>query len=164
MWRGEVEELASSAAGLLAFRIVNRADFEAIRDIPGKVIKGDIRLSAKKQTSPALVADGIVIENAAGAQLKLNISYNPQSGAKTFNVTVAGGGPICRLDVDGPAHRPAGRGHKHSLQTERCPDANLPDGVADRPDLLGKPISELFEIFCEMAKIDHEGTFYPPSM
>lgn len=142
---------------------MDRADFEAIRDVPGKVIRGDIRLVAKKQTSPALVADGIAIENRLNVQLKLNVSYNPQSGAKTFNVSIAGGGPICRLDVDGPAHRPCGRSHKHSLQHERSPEANLPDGVVDRPDLQGKPISELFALFCEMAKINHDGTFHAPT-
>ena len=67
-----------------------------------------------------MVADNIEIQNSLGASLKLNISYNPEVGSKTFNVTASGVGPICRLDVDGPAHRPVGRSHKHSLQTERC--------------------------------------------
>lgn len=95
--------------------------------------------------------------------LRLNINFNPEVGSKTFNVTAAGVGPICRLDVDGPAHRPVGRSHKHSLQTDRCPERNLPDNVDDRADLAGKTLSELFAIFCEMADITHEGTFFPPT-
>lgn len=140
--------------------VMDRAAFEAVRNVPGKVIRGEIRLVARRQTSPALVAENIVIENDSGIALKLNISYNPEVGSKTFNVTAAGIGPICRLDVDGPAHRPAGRSHKHSLQTDRCPERNLPDNVHDRPDLAGKTVTELFKIFCEMADIAHMGTFF----
>ena len=141
---------------------MDRATFELVRDIAGKVIKGDIRLAARRQTQPALVADNIQIENPRGVALRLNISYNPEVGSKTFNVSVAGIGPICRLDVDGPAHRPAGRSHKHSLQTDRCPERNLPDGVSDRAELAGKSVTELFAIFCQMAEITHEGTLSLP--
>lgn len=140
---------------------MDRQDFEALRDIPDKVIQGDIRLVQRRQTHPAMVAE-VAIENSSGTALKLSISYNPEVGSKTFNVTAIGIGPICRLDVDGPAHRPAGRSHKHSLQTERCPDRSLPDGVIDRPDLAGRSLVELFSLFCEVSKITHEGTFYPP--
>jgi hypothetical protein len=142
---------------------VDRKDFEALRDIPNKVIRGDIRLAQRRQTHPAMIAESIEIENSSGTVLRLNISYNPEVGSKTFNVTAIGIGPICRLDVDGTAHRPAGRSHKHSLQTDRCPDRNLPDGVIDRADLAGKSVTELFAIFCEIANINHEGTFHPPS-
>jgi len=48
------------------------------------------------------------------------------------------------------------------VQSERCSDRNLPDGVLDRVDLSGKPLAELFEVFCAMAQIRHEGTFEPP--
>jgi hypothetical protein len=140
---------------------VDRKDFEALRGMPGKVIRGDIRLVQRRQTHPAMIAE-VAIENSSHTALKLNISYNPEVGSKTFNVTAIGIGPICRLDVDGPAHRPAGRSHKHSLQTDRCPDRSLPDGVIDRPDLAGKTVVDLFAIFCQMADITHEGTFYLP--
>jgi hypothetical protein len=110
---------------------------------------------------PALVAENVVIENVSGVALRLNINYNPEVGSKTFNVTAAGVGPICRLDVDGPAHRPAGRSHKHSLQTDRCAERNLPDNVEDHADLAGKPVTELFAIFCQMADITHKGPSFP---
>jgi hypothetical protein len=83
-------------------------------------------------------------------------------GSKTINVHVPGLGPICRLDVDGPAHRPAGRSHKHSLQNERCPDRNLPDGVIDRPDLAGSTLRQVFTEFCRIADIKHLGQLDTP--
>jgi hypothetical protein len=160
MW-GSLWGARSGAQALLRWRM-DRGEFEVVRDIPDKIIQGDIRLSARRQTQPVLVAENVQIENSVGMVLKLNVSFNPETGSKTFNVTAAGVGPICRLDVDGPAHRPAGRSHKHSLQTERCPDRNLPDGVTDRADLAGKSVVELFAIFCQMANITHQGNFIPP--
>jgi hypothetical protein len=141
---------------------VDRKAFEELRDLPGKKIRRDIRLSRKKDLLPNLTADNITIENELGIDVVMNINYNEEVGSKTINVVLKGRGPICRLDVDGPPHRPAGRSHKHSLQNSRCPDRNLPDNVFDRPDLAGKPLHELFTLFCKMARIDHEGTFESP--
>jgi hypothetical protein len=92
----------------------------------------------------------------------LNVSYNPESGSKVFNVRVEDVGPICRLCVDGTVHGDAGRSHKHSLQEARCPDRNLPDGVIPRKDLAGRSLLECFAAFCEMAQIDHRGKFEAP--
>lgn len=141
---------------------MNRTEFEYLRDLPDKVIGADLRLTQRKETSPAWVADGIVIENVAEVQLRLNITYNPETGSKTFNVHVPGVGPICRLDVDGTSHKDQGRTHKHSLKTERCPARNLPWAVA-MPALAGLPLLEVFRSFCEMANIRHEGSFEDPS-
>ncbi len=141
---------------------IERNEFESLRDILGKKIQQDIQFSNKRQTSPYLVAEDIFIENSQELDLRMSILYNPIIGSKTINVHVSGLGPICRLDVDGPAHRPFGRSHKHSLQNERCPDRNLPDGVMDRPDLLGKSLKDVFETFCRMAHIQHEGIFFSP--
>lgn len=141
---------------------MNRREFEALRDIPGKVIRGDIRFVARQAITPAVVAENIEILNDHQVELRLTIHVNPEIGSKTFNVHVPGKGPICRLDVDGTAHRPAGRSHEHSLQSERCPDRNLADGVDDRPELSGKSLTELFGVFCAMAKISHDGLLVPP--
>jgi hypothetical protein len=139
-----------------------RTEFEALRDLPGKMIESDIRFVRSKATSPFVIAENIRIVNDHGLDARLSIRYNPQVGSKTFNVHVPGLGPICRLDVDGPPHRPAGRSHKHALQSERCPDRNLPDGVADRSELAGKSVRELFAEFCRMAQITHRGTLEAP--
>lgn len=141
---------------------MNRAEFEALRDIKDNIIQSDIRFAKSKATSPLLIAEGIRIMNALGTDVRLSIHYNPRIGSKTFNVHVPGLGPICRLDVDGPPHKPAGRCHKHSLQTEQRAGRNLPDGVIDRPDLSGRTVQELFEAFCQMANITHNGTLEAP--
>lgn len=141
---------------------MDRKTFEALRDLPGKTITGDIRFVRRAALTPVLVAEGIRIDNAAGVELMLTVSYNERVGAKTINVHVPGLGPICRLDVDGPAHRPAGRSHKHSLHDERCPERNLPDGVVDRPDLAGSTIRQVFDEFCRIADIVHVGQLDTP--
>lgn len=143
---------------------MNRNEFELLRDLPGKVIRGDIKFSRKQALAPLLVAEDLVIENAQGVELRLAVHANPATGAKTVNVHVPGIGAICRLDVDGTAHGAAGRSHKHSLQTDRCPDRNLPDGVVARPELAGQPPRAVFGEFCQMAHITHDGTFHDPDL
>jgi hypothetical protein len=143
---------------------MNRTEFEALRDMTGKRVIGDIRLAQSRATHPLMVAENIRIENADGVDLRMSVTHNPEIGSTTVNVHVPGTGPVCRLDIDGPAHRPAGRCHKHSLQSERCPSRNLPDDVADRGDLSGKSAREVFEAFCAMARIVHEGTFVEPGI
>jgi hypothetical protein len=141
---------------------MDRNDFNALRDLSGKVIRSDIKFGQRKQAHGVYFADDIEVENSLNIPIKLNVRFDPEIGSKTVNVVLVGTGPICRLDVDGPPHRPAGRSHKHSLQTERCPDRNLPDQVTDRPDLSGKSVQEIFAAFCEMAKIAHDGSFTSP--
>jgi len=141
---------------------MNRAEFEMLRDLPGKVIRGDIKFSRKQALAQRLVAEDLVSENTAGVELRMAVHSNPATTAKTINVHVPGTGPICRLDIDGTVHGAAGRSHKHSLQTGRCPDRNLPDGVVARPELAGKSPREVFESFCELAGIVHDGSFHEP--
>ena len=141
---------------------MNRTEFEALRNLPDKVIRGDVCFNERRSIKPLLVAEDIRIENSHDVDARITVVFNPEVGSTSINVHLLGLGPICRLDVGGSPHGPAGRTHKHALQTERCPDRNLPDKVEDRPELSGRPIKELFETFCQMANIRHEGTFYPP--
>lgn len=143
---------------------MDKTTFEALRDLPGKRILGDIRPVRQRQLAPLLVAEGIKIENSEGIELVLTIQYNPVVGSKTMNVHVPGVGPICRLDVDGPSHQPHGRSHKHALQSARCPDRNLPDGIVARNDLAGKALQEVFSDFCRMANITHTGQLELPAV
>lgn len=140
---------------------MERHEFEAIRDLPGKVIRQDIKFARRDALRPTVVADDIRIENELGIDLVLSISWNPEKNGKTFNVHVPGVGQICRLDVDSTPHRPAGRSHKHSLQNAMCPRRNLPT-VEPRGDLDGKSLAEVFEVFCAIAHVTHEGQFLDP--
>ncbi len=114
---------------------MDRPTFEEVRDLEGKRIEQDVRFSRPKATAPVLVAEGISIVNGLGLDVRMTIHHNTEAGGKTINVYIPGVGPICRLDVDGPAHAPAGRNHKHAIQCERCPDRNLPDGVIRNPSV-----------------------------
>jgi len=139
---------------------MNREDFEELRDLPGKLITDDIRFTAKRAASPLLIAE-VAIKNDRNMDARLSITYNPEIGATTFNVSTPIG-PICRLDVGGHNHRESGRSHKHSLQTDRCPDRNLPDNVLDFSHVSHLAFRDLFDYFLNMAKIQHTGTLTPP--
>ena len=141
---------------------MNLTEFEALRDLPGKVIRGDIRLSKRQATAPSIVAEDIRVENENGVDLRMTVTWNCETGYKAINVHVPGTGPICRLEADGPNHPPAGRSHKHALKTERCPDRNLPDAVRSRPDLAGATLPDVFNEFCHLAGIEHAGALIVP--
>lgn len=141
---------------------MDRPEFEALRDLPGKVIRQDIKFSRRDALRPALSAEGISIENASGVELSLTITWNPEHNGKTFNVHAKGVGAICRLDVDSTPHRPCGRSHKHSLRTPQCPQRNLRREVVDRSDLAGQSLAQVFAGFCAMANITYEGEFVAP--
>jgi hypothetical protein len=141
---------------------MNRRDFESLRDLPGKTISGPIKLSQKHATHPLLTADRVPIHNSQGISVWVSINFNPETGAKGINVTLAGEGPICRLDVDGSHHEGAGRSHKHSVQDERSVRRSLRDGVVPRPELSNKPLRLIFADFCATANIVHTGSFEAP--
>lgn len=140
---------------------MNRTEFEALRDLPGKRISQDVRLVRRAALRPAMEAE-VRIENGQGVDLRMNIHMNPETGSKTVNVYVPGTGPICRADVDGTRHGDAGRSHKHAMATERCPDRNLPDDVAMRADLSGRSMQQVFDDFCARARIEFTGAFFSP--
>jgi len=141
---------------------MNRTGFEALRDMPDKAISDDIAFVRRRALQPVLEVDGIVIANREAVYLRMNLRFNPETGSKTVNVYVPGQGPICRLDVDGPRHADAGRSHKHALQSERCPNRNLPDDVVSCQDLSGKTMREVFDEFCRIASIRFSGAFHDP--
>jgi hypothetical protein len=136
---------------------MNRAEFIELRDLPGKRIVGDIALKRKKDSSIVFASGAVQIEADHGTLANLHLEYNEATDAKTVNVTIVGVGPVCRLDVDGKVHRPAGRSHKHALKMPECPSNNLPLAVIDRPDLAGQPIEHVFAEFCAMAHIEFNG-------
>ena len=142
---------------------MDRPEFEVLRDLPDKVIEEDIRFSKKKNLSPLFTAEDIRIVNSLGYGIRLTIKFNPETGSRNFNVHLSGLGPICRLDVDDQAHRPAGRSHKHALQQPTCPDRNLPF-VEDRSSDSGCSLEELFRRFCRRANIQHRGQFFAPDL
>ena len=137
---------------------MKREEFEYLRDLTGKRIVEEITLSPKRRNSPVLASGAIPIENEKDVPAKLNIEYNTQTDAKSVNVSVAGVGPICRLEVDARAHRPYGRSHKHALSSELCPHENLKRDIVDKSELSGMDIHQVFSEFCRMARIDFIGT------
>lgn len=136
---------------------MDRTEFEVLRDLQGKLIEGDVRLASSSHLGSVLAADDILIRNSANAGLILNLTYLPARRGFKINVHVRGVGPICRLEVNGPEHPGATRTHKHALRTSRCPNRNLHQDVAARPDLQGKTMQEVWRSFCEMASISHHG-------
>jgi hypothetical protein len=140
---------------------MNRSDFEALRDLPGKTIAQDIAFSAPTSCLPNLIFDGVPVENSMGYDIILNGTFKPRLKAITFNFVVRGVGPICRVCVNGTLHGDAGRTHKHDLQSEEDPRRNLPIAVA-RPDLVGLKPSEVWTKLLTQANITHVGKFHDP--
>lgn len=138
---------------------MDRTEFEALRDVSGKYIDGDVRLTGAPRTEPILCADDIPIHNIMGVPLMLNVTFNPRASAFKCNVHARGVGPICRLEINGAEHPGAGRTHKHALRTESCPRQNLHRDVTPRPDLNGATLEEAWTSFCKMAGIEHRGSF-----
>jgi hypothetical protein len=136
---------------------MNRSEFEELRDMPSKRIIGDIVMKRKKDRSMVFESGAVAISSDSSVLANVYLEFNEATGAKTVNVMVVGVGPICRLDVDGKVHRPAGRCHKHALHTPDCPADNLPRAVIDRPDLSGQTLEQVFAEFCSMAHIEHTG-------
>lgn len=142
---------------------MDRNEFEALRDLPGKTIAEDIVLQETKDNHPLYTAR-VTIRNDIGIDARLQITWNYETDAKSLNVWIPGVGPICRLDVDGPPHKPYGRCHKHSLKLPDCSSnvINLSRDIIDRNDLSSKSIKEVFTDFCQKACIEHHGEFHVP--
>jgi len=142
---------------------MDRAEFEALRDLPGKRIDVDIILTRGAGAGTAQRSQRVPIVNGAGVLLQLDVTYNPQTNAKIMNVSSrTAGGPICRLCVDSTVHKADGRDHKHSLRTPECPSNNLPFATA-RPELRGATIQQVLAVFCEEANITLNGQLRLPA-
>jgi hypothetical protein len=140
---------------------MNRNEFEALRNLPGKQISADIRFELKQATSPNLTFEDVVVNNSLNYEVVLNGTFKPDIPSVTFNFVVRGIGPICRVCVNGTLHPGAGRTHKHDLRRDGDPRTNLPTAVA-RPDLVGKTSKEVWDTLLLQASIVHTGTFYEP--
>lgn len=141
---------------------MNRREFEHLRDLPGKQIVADIRFVNSRSTDPNLTFSGVILENSAGWIVRVNGTYKPDIPSITFNFSIPEVGPICRLDVNGPIHKPVGRTHKHSLKHDEDPRKNLPSPDAI-PEFEGLSPREAWARFCEVANIRHTGKFFDPS-
>jgi hypothetical protein len=137
---------------------MQRFEFERLRDLSGKRIPEDIVLKRKKAGSPVFESGPVPIAMESGVLANLYVSFNEETESKTVNVMIVGVGPVCRLDVDGRVHRPAGRSHKHALRTPECPAENLARDLIDRPDLAGLSLERVFAEFCNMAHIEFSGS------
>ena len=140
---------------------MNRSEFETLRNLPGKRVTLDIEFESRQATSPNLTFEGVQVENELGYEVVLNGTYKPDIPSVTFNFVLRGTGPICRVDVNGTLHGPAGRTHKHDLRNETDPRNNLPDAVA-RPDLTGRTVEEIWNTLLTQAGIEHTGRFTSP--
>jgi len=140
---------------------VNRHEFEALRDLRGKQISVDIEFVANRATDPNLTFKDVPVENSLGYILRCNGTYKPGIPSVSFNFFIPDIGPICRIDVNGPIHKPVGRTHKHSLKKDDDPRKNLPTPDA-APDFEGKTPRQIWELLCSSANIIHAGKFVDP--
>jgi hypothetical protein len=143
---------------------VNRQEFEALRDLPNKLILDDIAFVQSNKISTTLILEPIKVQNSLGYDVVLHGSFIPGIPTIRFNFSISSeGGAICRVEVNSTVHGDAGRTHKHSLQFESCPRKNIPYAVP-RDDLsltLQSP-REIWETICREANIIHEGKFIDP--
>ncbi|HEX3872165.1 MAG TPA: hypothetical protein VHV77_17090, partial [Pirellulales bacterium] len=96
---------------------MDRAGFEALRNLPDKQILSDIQFTLNRDSSPNLTFDEVAVDNSLGLDVILNGTYKPGIPSLTLNFRVRGVGPICRICVNGKSHGDAGRTHKHDLHT-----------------------------------------------
>jgi hypothetical protein len=143
--------------------MMNRTEFEQLRNLPGKKISTDISFSTKSDSSPNMTFENVPVDNTLGWNIVLNGTFKPHIPSVTFNFHQKGVGPICRLDVNSTIHGNAGRTHKHDLmdETDQKPAKNLPHAVA-RPDLDDKTVTQVWQTLCKQAQIDHQGVFNAP--
>lgn len=142
---------------------MNRTEFEALRNLPDKIVAADIVFAQKNSTT--LVFQDVAVSNSLGIDLVLNGSFKPDIPAVKYNFCIKGVGPICRpicrIDVNGSIHGNEGRTHKHDLRSESCPRNNLPH-AQQRPDFENLTAKQVWTKICLMANIQHTGRFEEP--
>jgi len=141
---------------------MTKDEFDELRRMPSKEISVDIEFVKTKYLPDYIVIfDKARVENSIDYDIYLNGHFNRKTGSLTFNFTLQGVGPICRIDVNGAIHGDQGRTHKHELINEHDPSAGLPIAYA-RPDFEGKSAREVWAMICKLAKIEHNGNFSDP--
>lgn len=60
---------------------MNRTEFEALRNLPGKRITQDVRF-VKRQALRPVVEVELPIENSQGVDLRMNIHFNPETARR----------------------------------------------------------------------------------
>lgn len=140
---------------------MERGDFERLLALPEKTILGNIVFAPSKSHGQSLIAQKIRVKNAQNLPLYLNATYRILVPSYSFNFSIRGVGPICRLDVNDSEHLGLGRTHKHSLSGPDDPRRNLPSAVS-LPQLEEASIETAWRWLCNQAKIVHNGRLILP--
>jgi hypothetical protein len=135
--------------------------FREIWGLPDKCINDDIVFLPMKGFSETHAFSDVGVLMTSEHALAINGHYNCRTGAITYNVVVVGTGAICRYDLGGTSHGPAGRYHSHSVKRADDVRRKLPN-VDRRDDLRGLTAKQAWDKLCEDAKITHTGTFFEP--
>jgi hypothetical protein len=72
--------------------LMNRTEFEQLRDLPDKRIAGNITFSLKNGSRPIHVIEPLAVQNSLGIDLVLQGSYNPEIKKLTLRSWCGGPG------------------------------------------------------------------------
>ena len=144
------------------FNDVTQNEFEALIGEPSKRIVGNIEWGDDEDHSPS-VEFRAEVESDPGYPISVRGSYNSHARALSFTLVHRSVGRIFALDVGKDHHNPdcnrVGDMHLHSW-TEQFRDkvAMVPAGVTATFD----DPRALWQQFCSLAGIRHDGEFPPP--
>lgn len=138
---------------------MNKREFETLRKLEGKRIEGDVQLRPDPSGGRVMRAKDVIVHNEIGWPVAVDIHYDPRFPKLVVNFSVDGVGPICRVCVNGTAHKTVGRHHKHTLRAESDPSQNLPHAVT-RPDYSTLPLEQVWNLICREANIAHNGVLH----
>jgi len=143
---------------------VTREEFQSLLAMPGKRVVGDLEFVHDPNKAPVRPLRSLAVQGTGDWTVKLDGWYNPNhnSLSLTFSCAQADGQAICRVDVRGIEHDEGGRTHKHELRRESCPRKKLPTRI-ERPDFETIPLPEIWRNLCQMANVEHLGTFHDPT-